>query len=450
MDHPKYQPAPRGHSFRWLLLGLMMFQILALTVCQYAIVAVMPTLVRTFGLDREATALIIIAFGLGFAMGPIIGGLPLDRYGARMPVLAALTLALVGLALVAGAAGSLMLLFSRALLGVAAGLLMTSTVRFVANWFSLHERGKAFALLLWPIPLGMALAPEFLPQFRAWLSGWGPGEWRLLFILLGLTVLVSAVAWLRLYTDDPSRSPHVSARELAAIGRGIQHRHRRGTTKHRAPEDGHRRKVVMLTILVNTFALMVAGYTLFFALVWIPDRILTQTDWDSPASIYLGFIPWLAGAAGALVGGLLSDAMLRRAGWLRMARSRILTWSAVIAWFLITLVILMPADIAVRARFVLLLIAALVALVFTALPSLLATNVDLLQRVPSFVSGIMLTLMVMAALVAPSLSQLLGHLGGSDLYPMLVVSALNCLMILLTHAFHRPDDSLDDRWNGQA
>jgi len=124
--------------------------------------------------------------------------------------------------------------------------------RAVGDWLPPDERATALARSLVAIPVALAVSA---PIVTALLGAMG---WRAMFILLGVVVLLWVPFWVWLYRDDPARSAHVDAAELAHI-RGV-----RDATPGRDQQpvlDWAVLRTVLMnrTLLANTWSFFVFG-----------------------------------------------------------------------------------------------------------------------------------------------------------------------------------------------
>src|SRR5262249_35000865 len=142
----------------------------------------------------------------------------------------------------------------------------------------------------------------------------------------------------RIFTNRPEENPRVTVEELAEI---------RGAA---APVAGARPAVarggepdvpwwlffVSRTMIFNTIGYFAFLYVNFMLLTWTPKYLQDQFHFDLASLWYLGMIPWTGPCIAVLLGGRLSDWLLKRTGSLRIARS----WFAAITLLLTTIVFL--------------------------------------------------------------------------------------------------------------
>jgi MFS family permease len=152
--------------------------------------------------------------------------------------------------------------------------------------------------------LANALAPLIVGGLIA-LAGW-----RVSFWILGVLSLIWAVGWMRFYRDVPRDHPRTTERELAELPDGGGPAPARGRTPWRPMV------AALWPVLVVDFCY---GWLLWVYLTWLPSLFKNEFGLALGQFALYTSLVLLAGVAGDLVGGRLSDELLRRRG-ARLAR----------------------------------------------------------------------------------------------------------------------------------
>ena len=239
------------------------------------------------------------AFTLAYSIFEIPSGWLADRFGARRMMArivvwwSAFTMA------TASATGFRSLLAIRFLFGVGeAGVFPTLASAF-RRWMPERERGRAFGLAVGFAALGTAVSQPIVGAMLERLS------WRTCFVVYGGLGLLWAAAWYAWTRDDPRQHAAVSAAELAEIGPPAHE-------AHRAVPWG--RLVRSRNLIVICAMYFCAIYGWYFFMTWLPQYLMRARGFDLAESKWLAALPWLAIATGCFVGGLISDALVRRRG----------------------------------------------------------------------------------------------------------------------------------------
>jgi MFS family permease len=126
---------------------------------------------REFKLDKAQFGSIGSAFAIGYMVMTVVGGLWVDRWGARRVWSIAATvwsLCTGGLALAADFSG---LFTMRVLLGVAEGPHFPALTRVIADWLPVTERARATAFGLCAVPLANVIGAPLISGLMVSL-GW--------------------------------------------------------------------------------------------------------------------------------------------------------------------------------------------------------------------------------------------------------------------------------------
>lgn len=293
-------------------------------------IAVAESTVRSdLGLTKEQSGWLMSAFFISYSACQIPGAWIGQRLGARraLPAFAVLW----SIVTAAGAAGGFLLLVAtRVVKGIAqAGLFPVST-GVIATWFP--KTGQAFATgaLSGFMSAGGAAG--------AALTGWLVVTigWRWMFVVYSLPgVLWAAWFWIW-FRERPTEHGSVNEAERQLI---------EGSGSAGPAATSLRASPVPWLALVSSPAMWcicgqqffrAAGYMFFTS--WFATYLQESRGVTIATSGVLTMLPLLAVVAGSLLGGGLSDAILRRTGSRRLARKGIavvslglcavLTWSA--------------------------------------------------------------------------------------------------------------------------
>ncbi len=421
-------PARPGR-FRWLIVALLFAIAVVNYVDRSAISYAIVPIARELGLDEAARGLVLGAFGIGYAVTTLIGGLLVDRYGPRRVLMVAVLLWALATGGAGMAQGFTMLLVARVALGVAEGPMFPGFAGAVRAWLPADERARAFAFSLVAVPLSLAVGAPIVTTLIAELG------WRGMFLALGLASLVWLPFWHVLFRDRPACSPHVGPAERALIaGDAAARETASGTTGAGRAKTGWRTLFANPTLLANYWAFFVFGWFLFFFMSWLPAYLeetfrlsVREVGWFSVA-------PWAAAALVLLVVGDLSDRLLERTASLRIARSLPIAASQALAALAV-----LPVAFSPTLTMALIWITLAVAALMGANAVYFAVNVDIAPDRAASALGIMDFAFALAGFLAPAVTgRLLGDHGSfADAFLLLV--ALGGSSVVVTLLFHRPD-----------
>jgi sugar phosphate permease len=283
-------------------------------------------------LTDEQFGLVLGAFWFAYALFDIPTGWLGDRYGARLT----LTRVVLGWSLftvlTGCATGLYTLLAYRFLFGVAEAGAFPNMARVQGAWLPRAARGKAGGWLWLAARWGGAFSPFLFAAMIRWVDSPAvrgalaavPGldevsGWRVGFWLAGLVGVVWCLAFFPWFRNDPAEKPSVNAAELDLI--------RAGQTPGEA--HGHGRiEPGMWSALLSSRSLwamallyIFGGFGWSFFVSWMPRYLeeVHHVAFDASESVWKQ--PLLYGGASCLLGGMLSDRLVRATGrkWLGRA-----------------------------------------------------------------------------------------------------------------------------------
>jgi len=320
-------PAPRSPTeaptrARYLIV-LILFLVTTINYADRATLSIVGTdLSRDLNLDPVTLGYLLSAFSWSYVALQIPGGWLLDRMGSRRVyrwsllgwsvfTLAQASVGLIGTARIAASA-----LFSLRLgLGAAEAPSFPANSRLVAIWFPTSERGLASAIFNSAQYFSTVL---FYPIMGAITHAWG---WPWVFVVMGGVGLAFGLAW-SLVVRDPVDHPMANAAEVAYIREGGAL-----VDLDRAPSAAtSTRPGLMLELLQNRMLLgiflgqyCINALTWFF-LTWFPIYLVRERHMSVLEVGFVATLPALCGFGGGLLGGWISDGLLRSGRSLSVAR----------------------------------------------------------------------------------------------------------------------------------
>jgi ACS family D-galactonate transporter-like MFS transporter len=297
-------------KIRRLILFVLCFGYFIAYIDRVNISVAAPALRRELGLTPTELGFIFAAFAYPYAAMQILGGWASDRFGPRR-VLASLSLLWAIATILTGVSWSVAsLVLFRVLVGVGEGGAFPAATRAFSGWLPVRERGFAQGITHSFARLGGAVTP---PLVLAIAARYG---WRLSFVILGAASLVWTAVWLATYTDSPERHPWISSAELAEIRAGSESAH---ATRGPTPWPHIIRRMWLVTLVDFCY-----GWSLWVFLTWLPSYLSDARGFTPDRIALMTTLPLLCGVVGDTLGGVISDAIFRRTGRLRLARCTLL------------------------------------------------------------------------------------------------------------------------------
>ena len=235
---------------------------------------------------------LLSAFSLayGVAQLPLIG--LLDRAGTR---------AVLGGGLVIWSAAQMLTGFVRSfpafiamrvLLGTGEAPFYPAGVRSVREWFTDRTRARATAVMSSSQTFGLSVAPPVLTWIMIALG------WRAMFVALGAAGLVVSAAWIALHRARQ----HTEFREEEIAADAAAH----------SPAGAWKALIRQRTAWGMMLGWGGINYTVWLYLAWLPSYLQDQRHLSLARTGWVAAVPFLAGAAGMLSSGALSDALVQR------------------------------------------------------------------------------------------------------------------------------------------
>ena len=291
---------------------------------------VAPYMQNEFGLNDEELGWIFAAFTLAYAAFEVPSGWLGDVFGPRKTLIRivlwwSLFTALTGLVypseyLIAGYSASFVALLAvRFFFGLGEAGAYPNIARAFHNWFPFQERGFAKGAVWMAGRLAGGLTP-FVVYFLLAGGAVSSGQtiaWRHTFwIFGGLGVIWCAAFWIW-FRDRPDQKAGVNAAEIALI-----HESDPSHAEKRPPVPWGK-----LATSPNLWALCLmyscAAYGWYFNITFLPKYLKDQYGLEPGAEKFtaqwwsftlMAGLPLLLGSAACLLGGLMTDAFIKRTG----------------------------------------------------------------------------------------------------------------------------------------
>jgi sugar phosphate permease len=145
----------------------------------------------------------------------------------------------------------------------------------------------------------------------------GIESWRIGFFVSGLMGVVWCVAFYPWFRDDPASKNSVNPAEL----RHIRQDHDEDAASHSAGADIWRKLFAAPSLWAMALYYVCGSFGWSFFVSWMPRYMKDTHGVTFEKSEWSSAWPLLCGGVACLVGGVLSDALVKRTGWRRMGRA---------------------------------------------------------------------------------------------------------------------------------
>jgi len=305
---------------------LVLFMLFVITTINYADRATIsiagPEVSKALGMTPVQMGYIFSAFAWSYVIAQLPGGWLLDRFGSKMTYFFSIffwsifTLLQGTVGFLAGGAAVAALFALRLLVGTAEAPSFPGNSRITSAWFPTAERGLAAALF--------NSAQYFATVLFAPLMGWlvHTYGWPSVFYFMGALGILLAFVWLKT-VYGPSDHPRISQSEYDYIKAGGALVDLDGS---KAPPKQIDTLAVIKELLGNRMLLgvYIGQYCIttltYFFLTWFPVYLVQERHMTILKAGFVAALPAVAGFLGGVIGGFLSDRLLRAGYSLSIAR----------------------------------------------------------------------------------------------------------------------------------
>jgi ACS family hexuronate transporter-like MFS transporter len=198
-----------GNS-RWTVCSLIFFATTVNYLDRQVIGILKPMLESDLGIGEKEYSHIIMAFQLSYAIGMVIAGRLIDKFGTKLGYGVSVILWSIAAMGHAFAKGTLSFGFWRAFLGVSEAGNFPAAIKTVAEWFPKRERALATGIFNSGTNVGAIVAPLAVPAI---VVAWG---WQAAFLITGAIGFIWLALWF-IYYEIPEKQRKLSAAELEYI-----------------------------------------------------------------------------------------------------------------------------------------------------------------------------------------------------------------------------------------
>jgi ACS family glucarate transporter-like MFS transporter len=271
-----------------------------------------PVMMLDLGLSEIEWGWVIAAFTTSYAILQFPGGIFGDKVGPRkaLAIIASLwsvamllTVLIPDPAVASGAMilGSLMA--ARFLVGIVQAPIFPVINTTIGRWFPVGGWALPTGLSSTGLTLGFAAAAPIM----AWLVA--EFGWRTAFTMVAPLGFVVSALWWWYARDDPAEHPSINEAEIELIKAG-----RTTTVMSPINPPGWVRILKNRNIILLTASYFCSNFVFYSTFSWFYYYAVTVRDFDTATASYVTSTQWIAGAAGAALGGWLCDHLVRKHG----------------------------------------------------------------------------------------------------------------------------------------
>jgi ACS family hexuronate transporter-like MFS transporter len=278
--------------YRWRICGLLFFATTVNYIDRQVIGILAPNLQEIFHWTETDYGYIIMSFQIAYALGLLIAGRFLDKFGVRWGYSIAIFIWSIAAACHALASSIFGFILARFGLALGESGNFPAAIKTVSEWFPVKERALATGIFNSGSTVGAIIAPLLVP-FLAINFGWQSA-----FIVTGLFGIIWLFFWIPVYRP-PEKTRHLSKDEFEYI------------RSDHAPDKSISIPWLKLLTYRQTIGICLCRFLTdavwWFFLYWLPKYLNTQHGLDIQQLGFSLFIIYAVSSVGGIGGGWLSS-----------------------------------------------------------------------------------------------------------------------------------------------
>jgi MFS transporter, ACS family, hexuronate transporter len=309
-------------NLRWLIVAALSLAC-GLSYFDRQVLSVLaPTITSDLRMDNIAYSWVVFAYVFGYSVMFSVGGWLIDRLGTRRGLALAVGVWSLASLLHAITHNVVQLAAFRLLLGIGEGGCFPGAAKGVMEWFSKKERAIAMGIAT---SGGSAFGAVIAPPVVVWTAI--HAGWRGAFLITGVLGMTWLGFWLLLYSR-PENSQLVSEEERRFVIESA-------ASESANPVDAGSKVSWHAFLKVKELRGLVVSRFLFdpvfyFYMFWIPQYLHQERGASLVRIGQLTWIPFLVLGISSILGGWVSDSLVRRGLSLDKVRKGLLLTSALL------------------------------------------------------------------------------------------------------------------------
>jgi MFS transporter, ACS family, hexuronate transporter len=283
-----------GDRCRWVLLTVLSCITIINYIDRQAVSILYPAITQELHLPAQTYTLLVTYFLIAYTTMYAIGGYLVDRVGTRNGLTIALTWWSVATILTGTAQNAFWLELFRVMLAIGQPMVFSAGIKACAEFFLAHQRALATGIFSAGSGVGALVATPALGAITLY-AGW---QWAM--VTPGLVGLVLAPLWIWAY--NRTKKLPLGPRQLVPTQSWWQLLRQRRTWALVLPRA-------------------IGDPLWYFCFFWIPVYLQQARHLDLKQLVLVGWMPFMFADLGSVLGGSISDALIRRG--LRPVRARL-------------------------------------------------------------------------------------------------------------------------------
>jgi ACS family hexuronate transporter-like MFS transporter len=324
-------------NLRWLIVALL-FVATALSFLDRQVLSISILKIQTdLNVSDVQYGWINTGFLISYALMFTLGGWLIDRFGTRVGLAVSVGLWSISNAMHGAVQHVWQLGTARFFLGIGEGGCFPGAAKGVTEWFPRKQRALAMGIAIGGAALGAVIAPPLTVYLISIFS------WRGAFVATGIFGGIWVLVWL-IFFHKPQKSPFITKNELALIEEDKEQEQEKKTKKISVPIKQILQTKEAWGLISMRFLLDPVFY---FFMFWIPKYLSEERGVSFERIGELFWIPFFALGISNIIGGGLSDRLVKSGLSVNRARKTVMGLAAGLTMVAPLTVVASSAEIAI-------------------------------------------------------------------------------------------------------
>ncbi|TBV27848.1 MFS transporter [Meridianimaribacter sp. CL38] len=291
-------------GLRWWIIGLIFVATVINYIDRTAFALLWPQMGKDLGMDNSDYALMLNIFMVTYATSKFLSGRLYDQIGTRIGFIVSIVVWSAAAAFHALARGVISLSIVRGLLGLGEAGLWPGAVKSNGEWFPIKQRALAQGIFNSGASIGNVVAPIVIVFLYAQFG------WKSTYLILGGLGLLWVIPWFILNKSKPEDHPWITDKEKALI---LNDRTDDADDKKTKAKS---LSVVKILSYKQPWGVLLCRFFIepiwwFFA-GWMPIYLNSKFGLSIEEIGKTMWISYLMAAAGGILGGMFTEAIIKR------------------------------------------------------------------------------------------------------------------------------------------
>ncbi len=291
-------------GLRWWIITLIFVATVINYIDRTAFALLWPQMGEDLGMDNSDYALMLNIFMVTYALSKFLSGRLYDKIGTRIGFILSIVVWSLAATFHAVAQGIVSLSAVRGMLGLGEAGLWPGAVKSNGEWFPVKQRALAQGIFNSGASIGNVIAPVIIVYLYAQFG------WKSTYVILGVIGLLWVIPWFILNKSKPEDHPWITKEERNLILND------RIENNDVAVEGAKSLSVTKILSYKQPWGILLCRFFIepiwwFFA-GWMPIYLNSKFGLSIEEIGKTMWISYLMAAAGGILGGMFTEAIIKR------------------------------------------------------------------------------------------------------------------------------------------